>query len=886
MKKAKPIYVWPGDTRDFDGTQPLIYIGPAITLAVIAFLFLTALTFIATWWDIPYFPVPTNNRSAGFHLWAMVQVFIGLLIPSFQGDTYRLYAKTIIWWSEHGESQYLFIRWFLSVSAGLAGAYFAARVSLVPVEQSKQVRGKELLTDKEGFEDLKAVMDEQIKYDTPSYILATKKGFMVNKPETYQNENEVLRISDAQRRGTSIYVAGSRRGKGVTLKKLIMQLYYHEIVKGLNTKLFIIDTPKGEYAQLLSPKDFIQVNLDEKNMTRHGIGRDLLLPQYVAQFVSGLIPVSEKDPFWGNSGRIVATGIGSYLCTEANGDWGYSNFTYFKDLPPSELKVLLEKYYPEANQILSMGEQPLSSVIGQVASSLGFMNDVARIWEGYDYKKDIHQMSTKLLKREFWLNWFLDRAFNTDLTESEQEKEEELNKVLKDLKAMVSLGIGMTQDELENNKEKITYVESKLHELKNSKNPRLATRYILRAHIETLNTKESWKWIELRELLEQPWPEQVKVAKLYAKSSDSICFTESNIDGFSELVMPIIKWAKIWDAYESRPSFSLREWLLDENPAKKIVLLKPSGRFKTQLEGIIRGLLLFMTSNINDKFFPDDKTKEVALRNFHIVCDEFNSLGNLKEFIEPAMAMFASKGISIHVCIQDFSQLKDTYTDNFLKFVLTNSANIYIIGMNSGESAEMVSNMIGKKHMSKLHRSKTSQEGGSSTSVNYQVHDNEAVITPDEINSMLGKKGNAVRVLYLPGTVTNSYIYNVYTEDYPILYTPKPADWIVGKTYSPSRITLKDFKSKLTPESLAVTDVVSKPVHLAKATPQPKAIPKVVPKPSQANNHLIDAANEIDDSYREEEIEALAALEDARNRSIGNSKYLDSWKKKQQSKAA
>jgi len=745
----KPIYLWPGDKRILDGTRPVVYINQIIVLGAFGLLLSLGLAFALLW------------------------IFSEKPQLVTKMDLVRSYLSLIHNWFTDGQPVVLTIRKGIAGAIGLAGAWFFSRSAWTPVDLTTQVRGRKLLKGMVGFNDLKAVMDRQIRTSAKGLIMATRSGFNLLKPETYFNAKHIMWMSDQARRVHFLVIGGTRRGKGVKTKEIIMQIYYHKIKRKMfpftswlykiwdfffprkklprdNYKLFIVDTPKGEYAELFDKKDMQQIAPDEKFSVPHAIQRDLRLVQDVAQFAAGLIPVSDKDPFWGTAGRGAVTGIGAFLIKEAGRDWSYNNFAYFKDMPVSELAVILSKYHPSINQIMNMGEGSLGSVMGQVASNLAFMNDVADIWDGYQYKVAIHQMSAALLKRKFWMEWFVERAFPSKAVMMIDDKETEVS---------------------------IPY--------------NICTSSLILSHICHLNSvNPKWKWVDLKAALQEPWAKQVEKANIHAKAQLEHVH-RAYIAQHLKNITPILEYAEIWDGFEGRERFSIREWLLDENPAKRVFLLKPSGRFKSQLEGVIRGILFYMTSMINDKYFQEDKTEILPMRNLHIVCDEFQSLGNLKEFIAPALEMFASKGVTVYLCLQDFSQIKSVYDENFLNFIQANTGNIYIMGMNQGTSAEMVSNLVGKKSISKTHTSKTMQETGTSTSINNQVHDNEMVITPDEINAFLGTKGNEIHYLYLPGNEANAYLLtSPVVRNYPKLYKPEAASWMKGVSYKPALVDL------------------------------------------------------------------------------------------------
>ena len=264
-----------------------------------------------------------------------------------------------------------------------------------------------------------------------------------------------------------------------------------------------------------------------------------------------------------------------------------------------------------------------------------------------------------------------------------------------------------------------------------------------------------------------------------------------------------MKWAKVWDEYEAKPKFSVREWTLNENPEKKILVFAPSGRFKEMTDGLIRGLLYFMTGLIDDNFFPDDKTPACDFRRFYIICDEFQSRGDMKDFIKPLFERGRSKGVTLTLACQDLAQLKEVYSQEFVDFLCANTGNLIVLGANAGTTAEAVSNLVGKKIISKLHTSHSYQADGQSRSVNFQEHEGVS-LQPSEVNSLLGVdpiKGT-IRYLYLPGLLESAYILETpLVKDYKMVYTPKAADWMSGVDKADSGVTEADVLEALTNKS-------------------------------------------------------------------------------------
>jgi hypothetical protein len=813
MNEEKPIVLLPGDKRVLDGYTPVIYAGTAITLAVFGFVSAASLVLFLTWFNFPFFPLPESGYSKLSHIFQYFNHwFIGRLVKIQSYYSYGGWMNHVI---ELRQIHLIAIRHILATVVGAYVGYKFFIFSWKSVDNQRQIRGKKLLKDKEAFDDLKAKWDAQIKATVSekfpkgrrALIIASDKGFQPNKKDTYDAKAKVIRMPDDQRRTHQVFLGGSRRGKGVTLKQQIMQIYYR-ILNGAKDKLMIIDTPKGEYGSLFKAKYTVQFAPDEKHSVEYWIARDLEYDADFKSFWAGRIPTNEKEPYWSDSARAIGVAIMVFLRNQCGEDWNFSHFAYWRDQSQKTLIEIAREHYPDALKTLEAPENTVGTHMSTLSVNSADAIELAKIWNGYQHKSEIHQMSVALLKKAFWLNWFINTAYPLTKIVGEDE-------------------------------------EQKIEDIPEN----YFTHYMTTGLIKHLNGKGTWTWTDLKVLVSQPISEQIAVAKAYVDEANHKYFAEPNAAVYAKFIKPIITKAELWDRYEAKPKFSLKEWVLDENPKNKILLIKPSGRFKDQTTALIRGMLFYMAGLINDKYFPEDKSKKCPhIRRFHIVCDEFQALGNLKEFIGPGMEMFASKGVTIYLACQDLSQLKEIYGDNFLKFLQSNTGNVWLMGVNMGESAEMISSQLGKKTILKRHESTTYQDNGKSTSVNFQEHEG-VVMTPDEINE-LGTKiephRKYVRYLYIPGNMSNAYILEAEISNYPTLYEPEKPSWMTGGA---------DERPLFMPEE----DIVKMLSSTSKKTLE-KTVPVVQfqlapPSSEPASTADLDQPDWDDDFEEEEEIE-------------------------------
>jgi type IV secretion system protein VirD4 len=125
----------------------------------------------------------------------------------------------------------------------------------------------------------------------------------------------------------------------------------------------------------------------------------------------------------------------------------------------------------------------------------------------------------------------------------------------------------------------------------------------------------------------------------------------------------------------------------------------------------------------------------------HVVLDEFPALGKF-ERVAQDMAQTRSLGVHMHVVVQTFQQLQETYGRGWERFQGT-SAVTHVLGVRDNFTGEQVSKLLGTTTVKTSGQSQTrGNSGGSqSESSNYAAR---ALMTPDELMAMPGDRCLAV----------------------------------------------------------------------------------------------------------------------------------------------
>ncbi len=117
----------------------------------------------------------------------------------------------------------------------------------------------------------------------------------------------------------------------------------------------------------------------------------------------------------------------------------------------------------------------------------------------------------------------------------------------------------------------------------------------------------------------------------------------------------------------------------------------------------------------------------------HVVLDEFPSLGKFDRVAQD-MAQTRALGVHMHIVVQTFQQLLDTYGKGWERFQGT-SAVTHVLGVRDNFTAEQISKLLGTTTVKTAGQSQTrAQSGGSqSESSNYA---GRALMTPGEVMAM------------------------------------------------------------------------------------------------------------------------------------------------------
>lgn len=635
----------------------------------------------------------------------------------------------------------------------------------------------------------------------------------------------------------------------LTFGQLIMKSLGQKIV---NTRKFpvipkaIVYDTKGEYAEEILSKYCVYFSVQDRESARWSIAKDLLLKQHAFQFFSGWITVDPKQKIWGKSAINIGASAIVYNQTFNGQDWNLGNVAWylFQDLEFKQ--AFVKEHFIEVQDTFNMAGETLGSVMGTFGAEVSpIIITLADLYCGFYYKTDIAALTTTLLRREHNIQLISKSLFPTQTKKTLEDGSIQITKhpenevpgiilrgLIRSLNARFPLPETIYDDkkrpiQIDNNKHRWQWDElvalinmkakdyfnlaykhltpDELAIINKSKGDKLITEFLEITSIEGLadfnvffgeklkgNYNELLKEENLVGLNKYIRPECSKAFVLLKENLHSDLM-KTNHKFFINGCLPILKNYRIWEHYETNiKEFSLRQWLFDPMPAKPIIIFKSSGEFKDLNNGIIRGMSAYMTGVIDsDSFSDNNKLPAERQRDIWMFCDEFPFYGDMKIVIDPILARGASKSVKIVLAAQDLSQFESEYDKEFVKFVCSNVGNTFVTGANAGETAERLSNIVGKRYFTKWH---VRDNGPNQYSpVDAQEHEG-VVLTPDEISSQLGAMNGMTRTLYLGARYfDDAYIFYSPIVKYPQRHKIKPALWVDNIKPQPKTVNIEEL---------------------------------------------------------------------------------------------
>ncbi len=194
--------------------------------------------------------------------------------------------------------------------------------------------------------------------------------------------------------------------------------------------------------------------------------------------------------------------------------------------------------------------------------------------------------------------------------------------------------------------------------------------------------------------------------------------------------MSFIANLKEW-RYVKDGDLSLRDWIAANS--SQWMFMPYSDYEMTLARDLLAAWVDIMVTSALDR-----REGQAPARTTWIIIDELNSLGEI-----PALLVGATRlrkaGVAIVVAVQDFAQLRETYSENRAETLMNNFSNKLVLRTTEGNAAEYLSKQLGDREMME---DNTSYSTGNSSSYSYsQSIVMERLVLPSEIQKLPDLEG-------------------------------------------------------------------------------------------------------------------------------------------------
>lgn len=152
------------------------------------------------------------------------------------------------------------------------------------------------------------------------------------------------------------------------------QIIWHLIRSAVRSgyRMLVVDGPKGDYSRSMPGQ--LLIVAPWHSGPAWDIAADCPTRNHARELARALIPVSGKDPLWGNAANMIFIACVCKLQVERGSAWGWGDLLDLILLPVDQLKPIAERFYPPATQAVADAESKTTQSI--VINLTAFMQDV------------------------------------------------------------------------------------------------------------------------------------------------------------------------------------------------------------------------------------------------------------------------------------------------------------------------------------------------------------------------------------------------------------------------------------------------------------------------------------------------------------------------------
>lgn len=299
----------------------------------------------------------------------------------------------------------------------------------------------------------------------------------------------------------------------------------------------------------------------------------------------------------------------------------------------------------------------------------------------------------------------------------------------------------------------------------------MAARQVLTAIIMKLQAEHGhgWTWRDLHNLSCSSQTDLLSIVQIYQPESRHLLEAEGKttqgvLINFSASMAIVSDLAAAWGCSPSERRFAFSNWLKDDQPRRKVVILQGSGRYPELMRGYVQSAIALLAGRINSPEIGDSKSRRLWL-----VLDEFPQLGKLTG-VASILEVGRSKGVCVVLGAQDIAQVQDIYGQFVGRTWGSLVGTQIIVRVNAGETSQFIAKeVIGYATIEKriLH------EGRPQVAQTQQ----QLVVEPSDLSDYLGTDKKGVRAVML-GMHDSNILTWPFTATKKIREATVPAEWL------------------------------------------------------------------------------------------------------------
>ncbi|WP_419829840.1 type IV secretion system DNA-binding domain-containing protein [Methylobacterium sp.] len=272
----------------------------------------------------------------------------------------------------------------------------------------------------------------------------------------------------------------------------------------------------------------------------------------------------------------------------------------------------------------------------------------------------------------------------------------------------------------------------------------LGGQEILIAAIRSLQAEHGtgWSWGDLDEVLDRPDKALRQVALDHHRPALRYLTLDPETDSFdrtaasyvstamapiNRLVRPL---AQAWSDLDPRYQISLREWLLDEAPRRRTIILQAASHLPSISAAWITAALEMMA-----RFCVGPALADSTERRVWYILDEFSTVPKIAA-LPALLAQGPSKGVCVLLACQNLELVEETYGNILTQAIIQNMDAQALFRLNAGPTSEYLTRTgILKTELRRSHRPATSSAQGHA---NADIEKPEifCLVTPHELATL------------------------------------------------------------------------------------------------------------------------------------------------------